>query len=131
VVRMNTEDFTGEWDRDRLEQVLNNLLSNAVKYSPNGGEITVSVSHDTRWVTIGVRDQGMGIDEEHQRSLFERFYRAGAEQTDIQGLGLGLYVTRRIVDAHGGEITVTSTPGEGSEFTVRLPLAPVAVSVER
>jgi signal transduction histidine kinase len=131
VVRMNTEDFTGEWDRDRLEQVLNNLLSNAVKYSPNGGEITVSVSRDTRWVTIGVRDQGMGIDEEHQRSLFERFYRAGAEQTDIQGLGLGLYVTRRIVDAHGGEITVTSTPGEGSEFTVRLPLAPVAVSVER
>ena len=70
VVRMNSEDFTGEWDRDRLEQVLSNLLSNAVKYSPEGGEITVSVSRDSGWVTIGVRDQGMGIDEEHQRSLF-------------------------------------------------------------
>jgi signal transduction histidine kinase len=123
--------YDGEWDRDRLEQVLNNLISNAVKYSPDGGEVTISMQREDGWVQVAVRDQGMGIDEEHQRRLFERFYRAGAEGGDIQGLGLGLYVTRRIVAAHGGTITVRSAPGDGAEFSVRLPLAPVAVSADR
>jgi signal transduction histidine kinase len=123
------DSFSGEWDHDRLEQVLNNLLSNAVKYSPDGGEVRVSAHREGDAAVITVQDQGIGIDEEHQRHLFERFYRAGGETGDIKGMGLGLYVARRIIEAHHGHISVSSTPGEGSDFSVTLPLVaqPAAV----
>lgn len=127
-LEIEAADLLGEWDHDRLEQVFNNLLSNAVKYSPDGGTVTVSARRAAEAVTIGVRDQGIGIDQEHQRHLFERFYRAGTEGSDIKGLGLGLYVTQRIIEAHGGHIAVTSVPGQGSEFTITLPLQSVAAS---
>lgn len=114
--------FAGYWDPDRLEQVLNNLVSNAIKYSPDGGEITVATRHEDGRLLITVRDQGVGISEQDQEQLFQRFYRGSAEGQDIKGLGLGLYVTRRIVEAHGGEIGVRSAPGQGSEFFFTLPL---------
>jgi len=114
--------YGGVWDRDRLEQVMNNLVGNAVKYSPNGGHISLSAHHADDAVVVTVRDQGVGIPEEVQRQLFERFYRGKADETDIQGLGLGLYVTRRIVEAHGGIISVQSEPTQGSEFSFTLPL---------
>jgi signal transduction histidine kinase len=116
------DPMEGDWDRDRLEQVLNNLVSNAVKYSPDGGTITIRAHRNNSKAIISVQDQGLGIPEEDQRQLFERFFRGTAERQDIQGLGLGLYVTRRIVEAHGGQITVRSRIGEGSEFRVSLPL---------
>lgn len=115
-------NFEGEWDRDRLEQVLNNLVGNAVKYSPHGGEVTVSTRHDNGHLVIAVRDQGVGIPESDRRHLFDRFFRGNAENTDIKGLGLGLYVSQRIVEAHGGTIAATSAPDQGSEFFFTLPL---------
>lgn len=124
-LRMDEGPMVGEWDRDRLEQVLNNLIGNAIKYSPEGGIITVGAIHRDREVVVSVGDQGIGIAPEDLENLFERFYRGSAEGQDIKGLGLGLYVTRRIVEAHGGHIEVRSQLGEGSEFFFTLPLAPV------
>lgn len=125
TIELDEGPMVGEWDRDRLEQVLNNLIGNAVKYSPGGGTIAVSaVRHDNE-ILISVRDEGIGIPPEHQKNLFERFYRGSAEGQEIKGLGLGLYVTRRIIEAHGGRIEVRSQPGNGSEFFFTLPLTPV------
>jgi signal transduction histidine kinase len=119
--------FEGNWDRDRLEQVLNNLIGNAIKYSPAGGTVTLVTRHEDGMLLVGVRDEGVGISEEDQKHLFERFFRGDAEGGNVKGLGLGLYVTHRIVDAHGGEVHVRSKPGEGSEFYFSLPLLPQAV----
>lgn len=119
--------YNGDWDRDRLEQVMNNLVGNAVKYSPSGGTITIRAHHQDGSLVVSVRDQGPGIPEEDQEHLFERFYRGSGPGKDVKGLGLGLYVTRRIVEAHGGSIAVRSTPGHGSEFSFTLPLEPAAI----
>jgi signal transduction histidine kinase len=119
-------DVKGVWDRDRLEQVLNNLIGNAIKYSPEGSEVTVSARREGDAVLITVRDQGIGISKEDQDRLFDRFYRASPERRGgATGLGLGLYVTRRVVEAHGGTVGVESEPGEGSTFYFTLPLTPV------
>jgi signal transduction histidine kinase len=112
----------GYWDPDRLEQVMNNLVSNAIKYSPDGGDVVVSSRHEDGHLLITVRDQGVGISPQDQQQLFERFYRGSAEGQEVKGLGLGLYVTRRIVEAHGGAVGVRSQPGKGSEFYFTLPL---------
>jgi signal transduction histidine kinase len=118
--------LVGFWDRDRLEQVLNNLVGNAIKYSPDGGEVTVSARVEGDEVVVRVRDQGIGISHEDQERLFDRFYRASPERRGgATGLGLGLYVTRRVVEAHGGVVGVRSEPGSGSEFYFTLPMVPV------
>jgi signal transduction histidine kinase len=120
------EDLKGVWDRDRLEQVLNNLVGNAIKYSPEGGEVTVSARRENDAAVVTVRDQGIGISREDRERLFDRFYRASPENRGgATGLGLGLYVTRRVVEAHGGTVGVNSEPGVGSEFYFTLPLVPV------
>lgn len=121
-------NFEGDWDRDRLEQVLNNLVGNAVKYSPAGGDITISTRHERDELVIAVQDHGVGIPEADQKQLFDRFFRGSAENTDVKGLGLGLYVSQRIVEAHGGTIRARSEQGVGSEFSFTLPLAPEAVA---
>jgi signal transduction histidine kinase len=110
-------------DRQRIGQVLANLLTNAVKYSPAGSAITVRVVRGDGEARIEVIDAGVGIPPEALPHLFDRFYRVEATATSAPGVGLGLYITRRIVEAHGGTIEVASTPGSGSTFTVRLPLA--------
>jgi PAS domain S-box-containing protein len=107
-------------DADRVAQVLDNLLGNAVKYSPEGGSITVSVTQSPDLVQISITDQGPGIDPVAVPHLFERFYRASAREVR-GGLGLGLYIARTLVVAHGGQIWVESTPGEGSTFTFTVP----------
>ncbi len=110
-------------DETRLRQVLDNLVSNAIKYSPAGGTITVGASLDPVHVTVYVRDQGVGVSEREQEHLFERFYRAeGALSRAIKGTGLGLYLVKAIVEAHGGKIAVSSKPGSGSTFYFTLPL---------
>ena len=116
-----------ECDPLRLEQVLTNLVSNAIKYSPRGGAVHVSVTAEPAQVCFAVRDSGMGISEQERAHLFEPFRRLGASIETIPGVGLGLYVVRRIVDAHGGHIEVQSQPGMGSTFTIHLPVAPVGV----
>lgn len=114
--------ITGRWDRQRIGQVLDNLLTNAVKYSPLGGLVRVEVASSDGASTVRVIDRGIGVLPDHLPLLFERFYRAGA--TGAGGLGLGLYITRMLVEAHGGRIAADSKPGAGSTFTVTLPLAP-------
>ena len=119
-----------EVDVDRISQVILNLLSNAQKYSPKGSPITLKVEQIENEGIVSVRDRGVGIPDEMLPHLFERFFRVpGVEvQTGSSvGLGLGLYIARKIVERHGGRITVQSTPGSGSTFSIALPLAPEAV----
>lgn len=109
-------------DPARIEQILNNLVSNAIKYSPAGGEVLVRVERQTEHVIISVSDRGLGISPEEQPRLFEPFRRAGSSASGIPGMGLGLFVCRRIAEAHGGRIELESEPGNGSTFRVLLPL---------
>ncbi|MDF2993006.1 MAG: signal transduction histidine kinase [Microbacterium sp.] len=109
-------------DPRRLRQVIDNLLSNAIKYNVRGGTVSVETSADDASVFLSVSDDGPGISRTEQIRLFERFFRGDAvRNSSTHGSGLGLAISRDIVRAHGGEITVRSTPGEGATFTVRLP----------
>jgi two-component system phosphate regulon sensor histidine kinase PhoR len=113
----------GWWDRDRVEQVLQNLLSNAVKYSPEGGEVVLRVEDVGGEARVAVTDRGLGVSAEALPRLFDRFYQARIGRTagDAEGLGLGLYITRSLVEAHGGRIQAESVLGRGSTFAVTLP----------
>lgn len=117
----------GDWDADRVTQVLHNLLSNAVKYSPDSGDILVRVEELGEAARVTVRDQGIGIPAAAQERLFSRFYRVENVRGSTQGLGLGLYISRSLVEAHGGQIGVESAPGQGSVFAFTLPLVPAAM----
>lgn len=112
-------EAVGTWDRSRLDQVLVNLLTNALKYGP-GCPIDIALSASERSVELTVTDRGIGISDEDRERIFGRFERAVSAR-HYGGLGLGLYITRQIVEAHGGEIDVRSAPGAGATFVVRLP----------
>jgi signal transduction histidine kinase len=109
-------------DRLRIEQVLVNLLGNAAKYAP-GGPVRVRVAADERRVQVDVVDSGPGIGAEDQLRVFQRFERAPRDR-HVTGLGLGLYIAREIVQAHGGELSVRSQLGQGATFTLSLPRDP-------
>jgi two-component system, LuxR family, sensor kinase FixL len=115
---------TGRYDRMRMEQVLTNLLVNAAKFG-QGHPISVRVEADPVHARITVADRGIGIPREEQERVFDRFERAVPPE-HFGGLGLGLYIARQIVAAHGGDIRVESEPGIGSKFTVVLPREPVS-----
>ncbi|MCC7106649.1 MAG: GAF domain-containing protein [Chloroflexi bacterium] len=122
------EQLVGSWDRGYLEQVLDNLLENAVRYSPDGGEIEVALRQEGDWAVLSVTDSGIGIPTEFMPHLFQLYFRHdGAREVSAEGLGLGLYITREIVAAHGGQIEAQSASGR-TTFTVRLP--PETASVE-
>jgi len=109
-------------DPDMLESVFINLLDNAVKFSPEGGAVTVRAEADSQWVTVRVRDRGPGIPPEEVPRIFERFFRGTPAVTGrVPGSGLGLHISKAIVEAHGGRIGVESRLTEGSTFTVSLP----------
>ena len=109
-------------DVERLRQVLTNLLSNAIKYSPRGGLIRVGGRADDDWVYVYVADEGIGIPKAEQERIFARFYRAESPLTRrTEGAGLGLYLCKEVVEAHGGKIWVTSEPGRGAKFIFKLP----------
>jgi PAS domain S-box-containing protein len=109
-------------DELRLEQVLTNLIHNAIKYSPQGGPIFVRASRDDERVRVSVRDHGLGIPAEALPHIFHRFYRAdNTTPLKIGGMGVGLYVTKQIVELHKGQIEVESVEGRGSIFTLWLP----------
>lgn len=109
-------------DEARLRQVFDNLIGNAIKYSPDGGEVRVAGAFDAQQVTVSVSDQGVGIPQDEQGRIFERFYRVDdALSRRTQGTGLGLYLAQAVVRAHGGTIAVESQPGKGATFRVTLP----------
>lgn len=109
-------------DRTRIEQVLLNLVHNAIKFTPAGGRIAIIVTRDERFVTTTVRDTGVGISEVDQARIFERFYKADKARHS-EGTGLGLAIAKHIVQLHGGQIAVESTPGEGASFRFSLPIS--------
>jgi heavy metal sensor kinase len=110
-------------DEDLIKRMILNLLDNAVKYTPEGGEILLSLERQNGNAQIVVRDSGIGIPEADQPRVFDRFYRVDkARSRALGGAGLGLSIVRCIVEAHGGQIEIESTPGHGSSFTVALPL---------
>jgi signal transduction histidine kinase len=119
------DERLGEFQADerKLKQVLLNLLSNAVKFTPDGGRVDVSAKLDTDKVEISVKDTGVGISPEDQASLFEEFKQLGKDSSrKAEGTGLGLSLTKRLVELHGGQILVDSAVGHGSTFRVMLPM---------
>jgi signal transduction histidine kinase len=118
--------LTGEWDETRLLRVLSNLLSNAIKYSPEGGEILITVRRvmeaGREWAEVTVRDPGLGIPAGELPRVFERFYRASNVTGRIGGTGIGLAGSRGIVEQHGGSLVLESIEGQGTTVTLRLPL---------
>lgn len=110
-------------DFSRISQVMNNLVGNAIKYTPDDGHVVVRAVPNKSYVTISVQDDGYGIGPGDLTHIFDKFYRVRTEETaDIEGTGLGLSIVKGLVEEHGGEINVTSEPGEGSTFTFTLPL---------
>ncbi len=117
-------DLTILGDEERLRQVFSNLIENGLKYTPEGGQVTVNVSRHWQTIAVSVMDTGAGIAPEHLPHLFERFYRAdSARARETGGFGLGLAISRAIVEAHGGTITVSSVVGDGTTFSVILAAA--------
>lgn len=110
---------TGNWDRVRLEQVVTNLLTNAIKYG-EGKPVEVLVRDSEDHALLIVRDHGIGIPQDQQSKVFDRFER-GSVKGGYKGLGVGLYIVNQIVQAHGGKISLASKPKEGTTFTVELP----------
>ena len=111
-------------DRDRIGQVMTNLLMNAVKYSPNSEKVIISITSDKSNVVIGVQDFGIGIDREHQKKIFERFYRVdSSDEKTFPGLGMGLYISNEIVKRHNGKMNVVSEKGKGSRFSFTIPFS--------
>jgi PAS domain S-box-containing protein len=109
-------------DEDRLRQVLDNLLSNAIKYSPDGGQIRISGRADDRFIFVAVTDEGIGIPEDEHESIFDRFYRVRSGVSDrTKGAGLGLFLVKAVIQAHGGQVWVESEPGQGATFVFTLP----------
>jgi signal transduction histidine kinase len=114
-------------ERDRLAQVCANLLSNAIKYSPGGGAIEIRGHQVGAFVEVSVRDHGLGIPQQQREKIFTKFFRVDSSDTRrIGGTGLGLALCRDIVEAHGGQIDFESVEGEGSTFSLRLPIAVAA-----
>ncbi len=121
AVELAERPLTVRGDPGRLAQVVGNLLSNAIKYSPEGGTVQLVAARSGDGVRIAVHDEGLGIPEEQQSRIFTKFFRGDAGATGITGTGLGLAVSREIVEAHGGSIGFDSDPGQGTTFWLELP----------
>jgi len=122
---IQTRDSTIEADYLRIGQVVGNVLDNAVKYSPQGGQVTVQLQELNRDYLVSVIDQGIGINPEYLDHIFERFYRVrNTSSRQYSGIRLGLYVTKAIVESHGGRIWHTNNQGRGSTFHFTLPHKP-------
>jgi signal transduction histidine kinase len=120
-IELETAPLKIEADPTRLAQVFDNLLSNAVKYAP-GSTVIFTLSTQDDHAHIKISDEGPGIPEEDLPNIFTRFYRVPNQNRAVRGTGLGLFICRRIINAHGGEITAESVFGEGTTFHIYLPL---------
>jgi signal transduction histidine kinase len=122
---LDIDEALGEFSGDerKFKQIMLNLLSNAVKFTPDGGRVDVLAKRLNGKLEVMVRDTGIGIAPEDQAVVFEEFRQVGGDNVrKAEGTGLGLALTKRFVELHGGAIRLESTPGEGSTFTVSLPL---------
>ncbi|MEO6893966.1 MAG: PAS domain-containing protein [Ginsengibacter sp.] len=118
------KDLTVHADRDRVGQVLINLITNAIKYSPKNGDINITSRVSQKSIMISVKDEGIGIEKNFQRKIFERFYRVeGKSEKTFPGFGIGLFIASEIIRRHRGSIGVESEPGKGSRFYFSLPLS--------
>ena len=124
-VRINSEELGTQWvqaDRTRLKQAILNLLSNAIKYNQPGGSVTLySKEHGNDRIRLFVDDTGIGISPEQRHELFKPFSRIHNQTHQVEGTGIGLSITRTIMQAMDGEIDMRSTPGKGSSFWLELP----------
>jgi signal transduction histidine kinase len=115
-------DVQVEGDQSRLQQVVVNLLDNAIKYTPEGGSITVSVRGQPDKAVLSITDSGIGISQDSQEHIFERFYRTDkARSRELGGIGLGLSIVKSIGAAHGGRVSIESVEGRGSTFRFEIP----------
>jgi signal transduction histidine kinase len=137
VIRVSNHD-TIYADRLRFKQILYNLFSNAIKFTPEFGDVAIDCSKETTYTVIHVTDNGIGVPLEEQEAIFEKFHQVRAYSNEVkEGSGLGLAITRRLVQAHGGNIWVTSRPGLGARFSFTLPsyatraASPEAISGEK
>lgn len=121
LLRALPSDIAGDivCDRDRIMQILSNLISNALKFTPDGGSVTIKAKTSEAEVQISVTDTGPGIPEEKLEQIFERFTQLGSN--DRKGLGLGLYISKMLVEAHNGRLWIQSKTGEGSTFFFTIP----------
>ncbi len=123
VVLAQSDPATVLGDRDRLGQMLWNLVENALRYTPEGGQITLSLRNDQQVAELSVADNGVGISAEHLTRIFDRFYRIDRARSHSRGsTGLGLAIVKQVAEAHGGQVRVRSEPGKGSVFSVVLPI---------
>jgi signal transduction histidine kinase len=129
TVRIADDEPEGMWDRQRLVRVVDNLVSNALKYSPDGGEVRLESGERDGRAFIAVRDSGIGIPPSDRQRIFNPMFRGG-NAGQVIGTGLGLAGSRRLVEMMGGTIEVASVLGEGSTFTVWLPLQSAAEAQE-
>ena len=120
------EEIRMDFDPDKMQDIVSNLLSNAIKFTPENGQVKVAIAKDGEQVILSVKDTGRGISKEHLPRIFDRYFQADANGNLAEGTGLGLALTRELVKLLKGEITVESTPGKGSVFTVRLPVTNLA-----
>src|SRR5204863_4331063 len=125
-----SDPVTVDYDERRIQRVLHNLIGNAIKYSPDGGDIEISVSVQHDQARVSIRDHGIGVPESERGRVFERGYRADGVGT-IPGTGLGLFISSEIVKRHGGSIFCRGADGPGAVFEIRLPLARIRGVAER
>ncbi|WP_070000017.1 sensor histidine kinase [Cellulosilyticum sp. I15G10I2] len=121
-VKYNPKEVSIYADQDKMSQVVNNLITNALKYSDNNGEISIDIANHQKTTEIRIKDTGIGIDELDLPHIFERFYRVDKSRNQkTGGVGVGLTITKAIIEAHGGTVTVNSKINEGTEFVVKIP----------
>ena len=119
----NGQFVTVMGNREQLRGALINLVDNAIKYTPDGGSISISLDKEDRWAKLHVVDSGIGIPSHETKLIFDRFYRVDKARSRAKGgTGLGLAIVKEVAEVHGGKVTVKSSPGKGSAFTVWLPL---------
>lgn len=129
----STESLYMDMDIIKMESVLNNLIFNAIKYTPEGGKIQLTLAHNpsNKKVTLTVKDTGTGIAPEHLPHIFQRFFQANGQEEKQQGSGIGLYLVKAYVEQHGGTVSVTSKPNEGTTFTLTIPIKEQPTNVEQ